>query len=732
MKLDHPARRIVAAVALAVALAAGSVGGPAADMAVASTAKQTSANLNLRTSASTSSRLVTTLKKGTKVSVSSTRGSWSRVSAGKKTGWVASRYLVKPASVTKKPTPTKKAASKAPTKRPIDKVTTANLNLRSGASSKHKVVKVLKKGTTVSITSTQGTWSKGSASGKIGWLSSKYLKNPPKPVAKKPAPVKKPVAKVATTNVNLRSGASTKYKVITQVKKGANVSVTSTQGTWSQGKTGGKTGWLPSKYLATPPKSAPAPKPTPSKPTPSPAQPAAPVTFTTTSNLNLRASAPAGSVLATIPTGDTVTKTGSTAQSGTWVQVKYGSMTGWVSASYLKAAAKPGSTRVPASFAVSGAGWGHGVGMSQYGAQGQALEGRSSSAILNHYYAPATMSYTTSRAASDIRVQILSTSSSSITAANGSLRLLDGSKILATTTGTVGLTVKSGKVNAKVESKSFTPAGKLTVQWQNTRFWGSGSNATTVAVPRANDGYGTVNYRHGKLEVGILSGKLNLVNVVRLNDEYLYGLAEMPSSWQPAALQAQAVAGRTYAMRNMSSLKKNCDCNVYDEVASQKFTAWNKENEGADAYYGKRWKAAVDATTRRTAAGTPVSGAVLLYSGSLIDAVYSSSTGGMTRSSATVWGSNHAYLQSRDDHWSLLASSGNPNRSWANTASQVQVAKAFGASNVTAVKIAKNSDLTIKSATASTLSGAVHTISGSKFRSGIATKSSWVTSVIGR
>ncbi|WP_372698499.1 SpoIID/LytB domain-containing protein [Arthrobacter sp. JSM 101049] len=676
MKTD--ARRLLAAMALATTLVAGLVVGPAAIPATAATTKQTTANLNMRTGASTSYRVVTTLKKGTKVSVSSTKGSWSRVAAGKKTGWVSSKYLAKPAPAKKK-APAKKPAAKAPAKKPaakkpVAKMTTATLNLRSGASSKYRVVKVLKKGTKVSVSSTKGTWSKVAATGKTGWVSSKYLKNVPKPVAKpKPKPVAKPKPK---------------------------------------------------------PVAKPKPKPV-AKPKPAPAKPSA-TNFATTVNLNLRKSAPSGAVLATIPAGDTVTKTGSTARSGSWTQVKYGTTTGWVATSYLKTAAKPSSTRVPSSFAVSGAGWGHGVGMSQYGAQGQAKAGRSAKQILNHYYAPATMAYTSSRAASDIRVQILAASTSSIDAANGSLRLLDGTKALATTTGKVALAVKSGKVSAKVGSKTYTPRGKLTVVWQNTRFWRSGSQPTTVAVPKANDGSGTVNYRHGKLEVGVLNGRLNLVNVVRLNDEYLYGLAEMPSSWQPAALQAQAVAGRTYAMRNMSTLKKGCDCNVYDEVASQKFTAWNKENEGSNAYYGKRWKAAVDATNRRSANRTPTSGAVLLYSGSLIDAVYSSSTGGKTRSSATVWGSNHAYLQSRDDHWSLLPSSGNPNRSWTSTASQAHMARAFGTGKVTRVKVSRNSDLTIKSATATTATGAVRTISGSTFRSAVATRSAWITGVAGR
>lgn len=663
-------RRKAGALLLAAALLTGPLvvvdGGSRS--AAAATTQQTTANLHMRAAATTSSRILTTLKKGTRVSVGSKKGSWSRVSAGTKVGWVSSKYLSK-APAAKKPAAKKPAAKKpavkAPAQKPIAKVTLANLNLRSGATSTSKVLKVVKKGTRIQVSATKGTWSKTTAGGKAGWVSSKYLKNVPKPVAK---PKPKPTAK---------------------------------------------------------------PKPVPAKPTPVPAKPAAAVNHAATANLNLRKSAPSGAVLATIPAGDTVTKTGSTAQGGSWGQVKYGKLTGWVSTAYLKQAAVPSTTRVPSSFVISGAGWGHGVGLSQYGAQAQAKEGRSAASILNHYYAPATMSYTSTHAASDIRVQILAASTSSLDAANGSLRIMDGSKVLATTSEKVSLAVKAGKVTARIGSKTHTPAGKLTVQWQNTRFW-SGSQATVVAVPKANDGSGTVNYRHGKIEVDVLGGKLNLVNIVRLNDEYLYGLAEMPSSWAPAALQSQAVAGRTYAMRNMSSRNASCDCNISDEVASQKFTAWNKENEGTNAYYGKRWKAAVDATNRRNAAGKPISGAVLRHSGSLIDAVYSSSTGGRTRSSATVWGSGHAYLQSRDDHWSLLASSGNPNRSWTNTATQAQLAQAFGTSKVTAVKIARNSDLTIKSATASTSTGSVRTITGSKFRSSIATKSAWLTGVAAR
>ena len=54
--------------------------------------------------------------------------------------------------------------------------------------------------------------------------------------------------------------------------------------------------------------------------------------------------------------------------------------------------------------------------------------------------------------------------------------------------------------------------------------------------------------RRGHVEVTVVKGKLNIVNVLRMNDEYLYGLGEVPASWPGAALRAQAVAARSYAL----------------------------------------------------------------------------------------------------------------------------------------------------------------------------------------
>lgn len=75
------------------------------------------------------------------------------------------------------------ATSKKSSAKTVYKYTTANLNMRSGIGTKHKVVKVLKKGTKVSVKSTSKGWSKVSSGNKTGWVSGKYLTTKaPKPV----------------------------------------------------------------------------------------------------------------------------------------------------------------------------------------------------------------------------------------------------------------------------------------------------------------------------------------------------------------------------------------------------------------------------------------------------------------------------------------------------------------------------------------------------------------------
>lgn len=139
---------------------------------------------------------------------------------------------------------------------------------------------------------------------------------------------------------------------------------------------------------------------------------------------------------------------------------------------------------------------------------------------------------------------------------------------------------------------------------------------------------------------------------------------------EAGGLQAQAIAARTYAYRNLGPLKAACACNVYDEVTSQHFKGWAHEN----AKDSGPWRRAVQDT--QSGSGASVRNAkVVMYKGGLIDAVYSSSSGGKTNSAAEVWGSDIPYLRSRDDAASKTAAARNPNASWTVKPSQAAMAK---------------------------------------------------------
>jgi len=223
--------------------------------------------------------------------------------------------------------------------------------------------------------------------------------------------------------------------------------------------------------------------------------------------------------------------------------------------------------------------------------------------------------------------------------------------------------------------------------------------------------------------MGVLNGQVNAVNVLRLHDEYLYGIGEMPSSWAPAALDSQAIIARGYALANMGSLKSDCNCNVYDSVKSQHFTGWSKENEiTGTTNWGTRWKAAVD----RTSVGA-TQGNVVQYQGNLATTYYYSSSGGRTQNSEDVWTQTIPYLRSVSDPWSLDPLNNPTYAEWTRAVPQATVATAFGLADVASIDLRQRTVGTgVKSAVATSSSGATATLTGEVFRSRLALPSSWV------
>jgi stage II sporulation protein D len=144
----------------------------------------------------------------------------------------------------------------------------------------------------------------------------------------------------------------------------------------------------------------------------------------------------------------------------------------------------------------------------------------------------------------------------------------------------------------------------------------------------------------GDLELTVVGGFLRVINVVSL-DAYIQGVVanEMPFQWPSEALEAQAVAARTYALANA---EKGKPYDLYADVRDQVYRGVEGETE--------RTNAAVKATA----------GKVVLYGGKIATTYYFSSSGGRTANSEDVFGFVVPYLRSRPDPWDQAS----PNHRW--------------------------------------------------------------------
>ena len=129
------------------------------------------------------------------------------------------------------------------------------------------------------------------------------------------------------------------------------------------------------------------------------------------------------------------------------------------------------------------------------------------------------------------------------------------------------------------------------------------------------DGFG--DYR-GAIEITPAGGGLDVVNEVGLED-YVRGIAEVPSTWPAESLKAQAIAARTYALHQLLAVPDAYKAGGFQICGSdscQVYAGLAKERAPA----GDAWVAAVTATA----------GQVVLYRGLPILAKYSASNGGRT------------------------------------------------------------------------------------------------------
>ncbi|MEP6637867.1 MAG: SpoIID/LytB domain-containing protein [Chloroflexota bacterium] len=289
----------------------------------------------------------------------------------------------------------------------------------------------------------------------------------------------------------------------------------------------------------------------------------------------------------------------------------------------------PGVIQLGATVRFFGRGYGHGVGMSQYGARGRALAGQTSTTILAHYYRGATLGTipTTSR----IRVRVLYAWRATSTAP----LLVYGRRTTWTVDG-IATVFPFDAALRLIPTATVTPTGprtswRLRVTAVDGTVLHDAAKPTSVVLRGAAGGTrfqlwskpGTYDQYRGLLRIRASSSASTVTVVDDLPlESYLRGVvpAEMPSAWPAAALRSQAIASRSYAARRLRPGVSYYD--VVDTSASQVYL-------GA---LGER------ASTNRIIAGT--AGVVLKSGSTIANTLFHSTGGGATESNQNVFTSS--------------------------------------------------------------------------------------------
>ena len=283
--------------------------------------------------------------------------------------------------------------------------------------------------------------------------------------------------------------------------------------------------------------------------------------------------------------------------------------------------ATAGTARAGTALIVTGHGWGHGVGMSQWGAYGYALHGWQYQRILAHYYPGTKMGHVGEQ---HVRVLLTQGASGVTVGCATPLVVTDGRR----------LTRKLPAGTYGIGSRLVFPVGRH----------GAGFSFGHVAVvecPRAPLTFDGREY-HGTLVLRSRGGGVAVVNGLPL-DTYLRGVvpSESPSHWPLAALEAQAVAARSYAV---AELRPSSWYDLVPTTADQVYGGVAAERPRSDR--------AVYATL----------GQVLMWDGQVARTYYSSSSGGRTESVQDAWPGSAPipYLRSVPDPYDTYS----PHHDW--------------------------------------------------------------------
>jgi stage II sporulation protein D len=329
--------------------------------------------------------------------------------------------------------------------------------------------------------------------------------------------------------------------------------------------------------------------------------------------------------------------------------------------------------------AVSGHGWGHGLGLSQWGAYGYAKHGWTYDRILAHYYAGTTLGQ-----AKVTRLRVL---------------LAQEKKTTLSSTGAWSVADAAG-TKVALDPGTMTLGAKLAVAGETLVPPLSFTGRQPLAVDGKPD--------RGRIVVSSDGKRLQVVAVVGL-EAYLKGVvpAEMPQNWPPEALKAQAVAARSYALANLTRMR---DFDLYSDTRDQVYGGVAAESPASSD--------AIAATK----------GQVVLYDGKVADTLFFSTSGGRTASSLETTGTAVPYLVSVPDPYDTIS----PYHDWGPVLFDGRaVAKQLKlVSPLADLTDALGASGRVASVTGQGQNDSQVTVSGTQFRSLLELRSTWFTSAL--
>lgn len=358
--------------------------------------------------------------------------------------------------------------------------------------------------------------------------------------------------------------------------------------------------------------------------------------------------------------------------------------------------ALPVSAATSEPWQFDGGGWGHGVGLSQFGSQAMAANGYSAADIIGFYYSGAQVKTLDQVSAASwlddpeaIWVGIAQNQTSRAFRAVGDgieICVFDdtdncAAPLIAASNDLITVSAMAGTdpFHCEVVVGAQAPVEgtcKMDITW-----------AEEPSQRRVRTG--GIEYARGSIRIrpnNVTTPTGFHVSVSAGLEKYIYGIAETLLQWDIEALKTQAIIARSYGVRKAldrangdgslpDSRKNTCWCHLLASTADQNYDGWSGAlaTEG-DPTYGTKWLQAVDGTAGQIVTHSSVGGG-----NAPISTFYSSSNGGATENNEDVWGGGPiAYLRSVVDPWSTHPDAANPLAHWTIDVTDEDMATALG------------------------------------------------------